>query len=188
MTKTAIFISGRGSNMQAILEQVHQGELGKRMQVGLVFSNLPQAPGLLKAVEAGVPVACLPVQGRKRAEYDALVVELLRIYDIEFIVLAGYMRILSPVLVDAFPRRIVNIHPADTRRHQGLDGYRWAWEQGVQETTITVHYVDSGLDTGEIIAQASVDLRGADSLQEVERRGLAVEHALYPQVLSQLLA
>jgi phosphoribosylglycinamide formyltransferase-1 len=97
------------------------------------------------------------------------------------------MRILSPVLVNAFPKRIINIHPADTTAHQGLHGYEWAWENKLPETKITVHFVDEGLDTGSIIAQEIVDLRGVTSLEEVEARGLAIEHKLYSKTLSELL-
>jgi phosphoribosylglycinamide formyltransferase-1 len=186
--RIAIFISGRGSNMEAILRQIRDGALGEVALPVLVFSNQPEAKGLHTAIDFGVSVACIPNKGLKREQYDQKVLQLLGIYDIDYIVLAGYMRILSPVLVRAYPRRIINIHPADTRQHQGLHGYEWAWQQQLPQTYVTVHYVDEGLDTGNIIAQAEVDLRGCASLEEVERRGLAVEHQLYSQTLLSLLA
>ena len=93
------------------------------------------------------------------------------------------MRILSPLFIRAYRNRIINIHPADTAQFQGLGAYVWAWENGLQETKITVHFVDEGIDTGPVIGKETVDLRGAQSLEEVERRGLAVEHRFYSEML-----
>jgi phosphoribosylglycinamide formyltransferase-1 len=187
MKKIAIFISGRGSNMKAIVEQCQSGILSRIALPVLVFSDHNDAAGLKYATEQGIATASLESKGMKRSDYDRLVLEILTAYSPDYIVLAGYMRILSPVLVNAFPKRIINIHPADTTAHQGLHGYEWAWENKLPETKITVHFVDEGLDTGSIIAQEIVDLRGATSLEEVEARGLAVEHRLYSKTLSELL-
>ena len=187
MKKIAIFISGRGSNMKAIMEQCQHGILKGIAEPVLVFSNKVDAAGLDYAKSQGIETACIESLGLKRAEFDRQVVDLLAGYKIDFIVLAGYMRILSPVLVQAYPKRIINIHPADTAAHQGLHGYEWAWENKLPETKITVHYVDEGLDTGSIIAQGIVDLRGAENLDEIERRGLAVEHKLYSETLKMIL-
>jgi phosphoribosylglycinamide formyltransferase-1 len=187
MKKIAIFISGRGSNMKAIMEQCQHGILKGIAEPVLVFSNKVDAAGLDYAKSKGIETACIESLGLKRAEFDRQVVDLLAGYKIDFIVLAGYMRILSPVLVQAYPKRIINIHPADTTQHQGLHGYEWAWENKLPETKITVHYVDEGLDTGSIIAQGIVDLRGAENLDEIERRGLAVEHKLYSETLKMIL-
>ena len=96
------------------------------------------------------------------------------------------MRIISPFLVKAYKGKIINIHPADTREHQGLHAYEWAFDNNFGTTKITVHYVTEELDAGQIIAQADVDLNGAHTLEEVEERGLAVEHILYPETLKQL--
>jgi phosphoribosylglycinamide formyltransferase-1 len=106
----------------------------------------------------------------------------------DLIVLAGYMKVLPQEIVQAFPQRIVNIHPADTKQHQGLHGYRWAWERKLPTTKITVHFVDAGLDTGKIIAQREVDLRACRSLQDVEKVGLQEEHQFYSECLAQLLS
>lgn len=187
MKKIAIFISGRGSNMKAIMEHCQHGILKGIAEPVLVFSNKVDAAGLDYAKSQGIETACIESLGLKRAEFDRQVVDLLAGYKIDFIVLAGYMRILSPVLVQAYPKRIINIHPADTTQHQGLHGYEWAWENKLPETKITVHYVDEGLDTGSIIAQGIVDLRGAKNLDEIERRGLAVEHKLYSETLKMIL-
>jgi len=186
--RIAILISGRGSNMAAILRNVQEGDLGRVCEVALVFANDPQAPGLAIARERGVPTACLISRGRDRREFDRDLVVLLEPYHLDYLVLAGYMRLLSPAVIDRYRNRIVNIHPADSRAYQGIHGYQWAFEQGLPKTLVTVHLVDEGMDTGPILAQAEVDLRGAGSLAEVERRGLAVEHRFYSAVLADLFA
>jgi phosphoribosylglycinamide formyltransferase-1 len=185
--RLAILLSGRGSNMVALVHAVQFGVLHDLAEVAVVFSNKPDAPGLETAATLGCPTASLSSEGRKRAEYDAEVVEVLKQYQPDYVVLAGYMRILSPTFVRAFAGRIINIHPADTHQHQGLHAYEWAFENQLVETKITVHLVDEGLDTGPILAQHSVDLRGADTLAEVERRGLAVEHFLYADALARFI-
>ncbi|QDA60516.1 phosphoribosylglycinamide formyltransferase [Hymenobacter jejuensis] len=186
--RLAILLSGRGSNMVALVHAVQKGKLRELAEVALVFSNIPEAPGLATAAALGCQTASLPSKGRKRAEYDAEVVKLLNSYRVDYVVLAGFMRILSPTLIRAYAGRILNIHPADTHQHQGLHAYEWAFDNHLPETKITVHLVDEGLDTGPILAQRPVDLRGATTLAEVERRGLAVEHELYADTLACLLA
>lgn len=186
--RIAILISGRGSNMEAILRNSAEGDLGRVCEVALVFANDPTAPGLEIARARGVPTLSLASRGRDRRDFDGELVALFEPYRLDYLVLAGYMRLLSPVLIARYPGRIVNIHPADSRVYQGIHGYEWAWEQGLEQTFITVHLVDEGMDTGPILAQAEVDLRGAGSLAEVERRGLAVEHRFYSAVLADLFA
>ena len=185
--RLAILLSGRGSNMLALVEATKTGVLQGLAEVVVVFSNRPDAFGLEAAAALGCPVASLPSQGRKREAFDAEVAQLLQQYQPDLVVLAGYMRILSPAFIQPFAGRIVNIHPADTHQHQGLHAYEWAFENRLSETKITVHLVDEGLDTGPILAQQTVDLRGADTLAEVERRGLTVEHELYAQTLAALI-
>lgn len=185
--RLAILLSGRGSNMLALVRATQTGVLRELAEVAVVFSNQPAAPGLDAAGALGCATAALPSQGRKRTGFDAEAAALLQQYRPDFIVLAGYMRILSPAFIQPFAGRIVNIHPADTHQHQGLHAYEWAFENHLPETKITVHLVDEGLDTGPIIAQQSVDLTGADTLAEVERRGLAVEHELYAKALASLI-
>ena len=188
MKKIAIFISGRGSNMTAIVEQCQTGILQGIATPILVFSNKEEAAGLNYATAQGIKTACIPSKGLKRKDFDRKVLVLLEEYNPDYIVLAGYMRILSPILVQAYPKRIINIHPADTQAHQGLHAYEWAFENKLKTTKITIHYVDEGLDTGSIIEQAEVDLAGAETLEEVERRGLKVEHQLYSKVLKNLFS
>jgi phosphoribosylglycinamide formyltransferase-1 len=185
--RLAILLSGRGSNMLALVEATKTGVLKDLAEVVVVFSNKPDAFGLEVAAAVGCPVASLPSQGRKREAFDAEAAALLQQYQPDLVVLAGYMRILSPAFIQPFAGRILNIHPADTQRHQGLHAYEWAFENKLPETKITVHLVDEGLDTGPILAQQTVDLRGAETLAEVERRGLAVEHDLYARTLAELI-
>ncbi|MDB5233940.1 MAG: purN [Hymenobacter sp.] len=186
--RLAILLSGRGSNMLALVEATKTGSLQGLAEVAVVFSNKPDAPGLVSAAALGCPTAVLPSQGRQRQAFDAEAAALLQQYRPDFVVLAGYMRILSSAFIQPFTGRILNIHPADTHQHQGLHAYEWAFENRLQETKITVHLVDEGLDTGPILAQQTVDLRGADTLAEVERRGLTVEHKLYAQTLAELIS
>ena len=183
----AILLSGRGSNMLALAEAVRHGVLHSVAEVVVVFSNDPAAPGLNAAAALGLPIASLSSKGQKREAFDQEVVALLQGYRPDYVVLAGYMRVLSPGFVRAFAGRIVNIHPADTHQHQGLHGYEWAFDNHLAETKITVHLVDEGLDTGPILAQRVVNLDGASTLADVQRQGLAVEHVLYAETLLQLI-
>lgn len=185
--RVAVLFSGRGSNMAALIDAAQDGILSGLAEFCLALSDRPAAPGLALARARGVPVQVVSGERVPRVQWSALVLSILRQHDIEWVVLAGLMRILSPELCDAYAGRILNIHPADTRLHQGLHGYEWALRQGLESTTITVHKVDSGLDSGPIVAQRAVDLRGATTLAEVERRGLPVEHLLYPAALCKVL-
>ncbi len=186
--KIVIFISGRGSNMEKILQNSRDGILKGICEPVLVFSNKSTAPGLHIARRFHVPTAVIESKGKKREEFDRQVLELLKEYQPDYIVLAGFMRILSPVLIRAYKQRIINIHPADTDRFQGVGAYRWAFENHLKETKITVHFVDEGVDTGPVIAKRAVDLRGAGSLEEIEKRGLAVEHIFYSEALKKVFS
>ena len=186
-TKTAIFISGRGSNMEAILKECKTGILKGIAVPVLVFSDKEEAKGLEKAKEFGIKTESISAKGKKRQIFDREVINLLSDYEFDYIILAGYMRILSDVFIKEYAGKIINIHPADTNLHQGLHAYEWAFENKLKETKITVHYVNKGVDTGKIIAQATVNLEGAKTLEEVEKRGLAVEHRFYSEVLKELI-
>ena len=186
MTRTAILISGRGSNMSALLERCRDGSLGEVCEPVVVFANDPEAPGLAAAGDLGVPTASVPSRGRKRRAFDRDLIAALEPYQPDLLVLAGFMRILTPDVMARWPNRIINIHPADSRAYQGGHGYDWAWDEGLDETLITVHLVDEGMDTGPILDQAVVDLKGAADLDEVKRRGLTVEHLFYADVLERI--
>jgi phosphoribosylglycinamide formyltransferase-1 len=184
--RAAVLLSGRGSNLAALLRAERGGVLAGRAEIVLVVSDRPEAGGLELARQAGVEAVAIEHAGRKRIEYDAALAELLAARQIELVILAGFMRILSGEVVDRYPGRLVNIHPADTAKHQGLHGYRWAFEAKLPETWVTVHLVDQGLDTGPVLEKRRVDLAGATTLDEVERRGLAVEHAVYAEAIAAL--
>ena len=184
--RIAILISGRGSNMNAIIKNTQEGILKELCEIVLVFSNKPDSKGLTTAKEAGIETQSLVSKGKKRAAFDEDVVQLLAPYQLDYIVLAGYMRILSPFFIEAYKNKIINIHPADTHLHKGLHAYEWAFEQKMEETCITVHFVDEGVDTGNILEQKTVDLRGVEKLEEVETRGLKVEHQFYSEVLAKV--
>jgi phosphoribosylglycinamide formyltransferase-1 len=184
--KAAILISGRGSNMQALLERCRDHSLGEVCEPVVVLSNDPDAAGLETARALGVPTACVPSRGRTRRAFDRDLIAALEPFEPDLLILAGFMRILSAAVIARWPGRIVNIHPADSKAYQGAHGYDWAWERGLEETLITVHLVDEGMDTGPVLDQAVVDLRGARDLDEVKSRGLVVEHLFYPDVLERI--
>lgn len=179
-------ISGRGSNMLAIARNVLAGNLQGLCEIKAVFSNDENAKGLISAQEMGISTHFINSKGKKRSTYNRLLLEWLKEENPDFIVLAGYMRIVPAEIIRAFLNRIINIHPADTSAHQGLHGYGWAWENRLAATKVTVHFVDEGLDTGSVIGKREVDLSGATSLEEVETRGLAVEHKFYSECLKQV--
>ena len=185
--RLAILISGRGSNMEATARQVLGGALAGHCEIAAVISSRPAAPGLVLARELGLEILALDARGLGRDAYDGALLAALEKCRADVVVLAGYMRILSRRGVPRYRGRILNIHPADTALHQGLGGYTWAFAQKLPSTKITVHLVDEGLDTGAVLAQREVDLRGAGTLAEVERRGLAIEHELYPEALKAFL-
>ena len=185
--RVAILISGRGSNMVALVQSVRDGVLAGHCEIAAVISSHPGAPGLDTARELGLNTLALDAKTMNKEAYeDALLAALAKVRA-DVVVLAGYMRIVTPRIVEAYRGRILNIHPADTKLHQGLHGYDWAFERKLPATKITVHLVDEGLDTGAILAQREVDLSGADTLAEVECRGLAVEHELYAETLRDFL-
>ena len=187
MPRVAILISGRGSNMVALAQAAQNGVLAGRCEIAAVISSRPAAPGLDRARELGIETFALDARQLKPDAFDAALLAVLENCRADVVVLAGYLRLLSPRVVACYRGRILNVHPADTARHQGLHGYEWAFDQRLPATKITVHLVDEGLDTGRVLAQRDVDLRGAETLAEVERRGLAVEHALYAETLRAFL-
>ncbi|MEE8583754.1 MAG: phosphoribosylglycinamide formyltransferase [Acidobacteriota bacterium] len=179
--KVAILLSGRGSNFVALSEAIEKGEIPAR--IVLVFSNRPDAQGLEKARQKECPTACIPPEGRGRESYDRLVVEALQKAGAEVICLAGYMRILSPVLVRAFPERILNIHPSLLPSFTGLHAQRQALQWGARVSGCTVHLVDEELDHGPIILQHPVPVLDGDTEESLSERILVHEHEIYPQAL-----
>ncbi len=184
--KIAILISDRGSNMKAIVENVQNGILKDLYEVTVVFSNKKDAAGLSIARSFGVETNVIESKGKKRSTYNKLLFDYLDRLNPDYIILAGYMKIVSSDVVRRFRNRIINIHPADTSLHQGLHGYEWAFENKMESTKITIHFVDEGLDTGKVIGQREVDLKSVKTLEEVEQRGLSVEHVFYSECLREV--
>lgn len=187
MPELVILISGRGSNMKAILTEIQSGVLKDKCNAAAVISNKKNAPGLIIAQDFGIETKVIASAKRKRSEYNKELLDYLKELNPDYIILAGYMKIISPEIIEHFHNRIINIHPADTIKHQGLHGYEWAWKNKLESTKVTVHFVDEGLDTGKIIGQKNVDLKGSKSLKEVEQRGLTVEHKFYSECLLKVL-
>ncbi|MDD5263299.1 MAG: phosphoribosylglycinamide formyltransferase [Candidatus Bipolaricaulis sp.] len=183
MRRVAVLISGRGTNLERIVAEVRDGCLSGVCAVVVVVSNRPEAGGLEVARRAGIPTRVVPSSGLDGEAYGRRLLEALGPWKLDAVVLAGFMRVLSAEVVERFRNRIVNIHPADTAEYQGMDGYGWAFERGLSETKVTVHLVDEGVDTGRVLAQETVSLQGATTLDDVRRRGLDVEHDLYSRAL-----
>jgi phosphoribosylglycinamide formyltransferase-1 len=183
--RLGVLISGRGSNLQALIDAQVRGELGG--EIAVVVSNVESAAGLERARRAGIPTVVRDHRGRKREEFDAEIVSVLREHGVELVCLAGFMRLLSPVFVRAFPDRILNIHPALLPAFPGLDAQRQALEHGVKVSGATVHLVDEGLDSGAIVAQEAVPVRSGDTAESLSARILEAEHRLYPKAVRLLL-
>jgi phosphoribosylglycinamide formyltransferase 1 len=183
--RLGVLLSGRGSNFVAIAEAAARGEIPAEVVVAI--SNQPGAAGLERARERGIPALLLPHQGKKRAEHEQEVLTALAEHRVDWVCLAGYLRIVGPALVGAFPRRMLNIHPSLLPSFPGLDAQRQAFEHGVKVSGCTVHLVDAGLDTGPIVLQRVADVADAGSAEEVAARILALEHAAYVEALRRLL-
>ena len=185
LSKIGVLISGRGSNLQALIDTQQRGELGG--EIAVVVSNVETAAGLDRARRARIPTAVRDHRGRKREEYDTEVVATLREHGVDLVCLAGFMRLLSPVFVRAFPGRILNVHPALLPAFPGLDAQRQAFDHGVKVSGATVHLVDEGLDSGPIVAQEAVPVRSDDNPETLAARILEAEHLIYPQAVRLLL-
>jgi phosphoribosylglycinamide formyltransferase 1 len=182
----AVLISGRGSNLQSIVEAIAAGEL--RAQIALVLSNRADAAGLARAREAGIETLCLSHRDYPdRNAYDRAIVEQLRSRNVELVCLAGFMRLIGAPLLEAFPNRILNIHPSLLPAFPGLDAQRQAFEHGARITGATVHLVNLDLDSGPIILQAAVPSRDDDTVETLSARILVEEHKLYPAAIQVVL-
>lgn len=174
--------SGGGSNLQSIIDSCSNGSLNA--EVALVLSNNPQAGALLRAKSAGVPSLCIDHRGfASREEFDRAMVVALQEAGAELVVLAGFMRLISPVFLQAFQGRIMNIHPALLPAFPGLHVQRMALEYGARFAGCTVHFVDGGVDTGPIIIQAVVPVLDDDTEESLCARILQQEHRIYPRAI-----
>ena len=183
--KIAILISGRGSNMVALLDAIREGRLDA--EAAVVISNLESAPGLAGARERGVETLVISNKNRTREDHDREIITELERRDVSLVCLAGYMRLLSPLFVQAFPNRILNIHPSLLPAFPGLDAQRQALDHGARVTGCTVHLVDEQLDHGPIVSQRAVEVRGDDTVETLSARILEQEHRLYPEAVALVL-
>jgi phosphoribosylglycinamide formyltransferase-1 len=185
--RLGILLSGRGSNFLAIAEAIETGRL-PGAEIAIVISNVAEAEGLQKAKSKGLPTALYVSKGRKRAEHDADVTACLREHNVDLVILAGYMRLLSPEFIAAFPNCILNIHPSLLPAFPGLDAQAQAFEYGAKVAGCTVHFVDEQLDHGVIVLQRSIPVLGNDDAHTLAERILAEEHIAYPEAISRVLS
>ncbi len=183
--KLGILISGRGSNMVAIVDAVASGEIAG-CEVAVVISDKANAGGLAEAKERGIETVVVERNGRKRAEHDAEIISELRKRNVELVCLAGYMRLVSPDFVQAFPNKIINIHPSLLPAFPGLDAQKQAFDASVETTGCTVHYVDELLDHGPVILQREVPRLEGDTVESLSARILEQEHSAYIEALKNL--
>ena len=187
MTKRiGVLLSGRGSNFEALAESVSAGRI-PNAEIAVVISNKPDAAGLEKAKVRGIPARAIASKGLEREVYDRQVAAVLEEYKVDLICLAGYMRLLSPYFVAAFPERILNIHPSLLPAFPGLESQRQALEHGVKFAGCTVHFVDENLDAGPIILQAVVPVLDRDDEQTLSERILKEEHRIYSEAVKIVL-
>ena len=187
MQRLGILLSGRGSNFLAIAEAIREGRL-PGTEIAVVLSNLPDAAGLETARKLGMAAIAIPSAGRKRAEHDAEMIAALRAHRVDLVCLAGYMRIISPEFVRAFPNRILNIHPALLPAFPGLDAQAQALEFGVKVAGCTVHFVDEAVDHGAIILQRVVPVLDQDTAETLSARILEQEHIAYTEAIARVLS
>jgi len=185
MKKLGILLSGRGSNFEAIAQNVQKGKIPA--EIAVVISNKQDAPGLARAREMGLEARFIPSKGKEREAFDREVVAVLREFQVDLVCLAGFMRILSPYFVWEFPNRILNIHPALLPSFPGEDAQRQALEYGAKFTGCTVHIVNEGMDTGPIVCQAVVPIHDDDTAETLAARILEEEHRIYSEAICLLL-
>jgi phosphoribosylglycinamide formyltransferase 1 len=183
--RVGVLVSGRGSNLQALLDAGREERLGGR--VVLVVSNVPGAAGLDRARAAGVPAVVCDHRGKSREDHDREMVHVLREHQVDLVCLAGYMRLVSAVLLDAFPGRVLNVHPSLLPAFPGIRSQRQALEHGVKVSGATIHLVDTALDGGPIVLQEAVPVAEDDTEESLSARILGAEHRIYPEAVRAVL-
>jgi phosphoribosylglycinamide formyltransferase-1 len=183
--RLGILLSGRGSNFLAIAESIRTKKL-PNVEIAIVISNVPEAGGLTSAQDLGLPTALFVSKGRKRAEHDADVLACLRDHNVDLVILAGYLRLLSPEFVAALPNRILNIHPSLLPAFPGLDAQHQAFDYGVKIAGCTVHFVDEHLDHGIIILQRAIPVLDKDTAESLSARILIEEHLAYSEAIARV--
>jgi phosphoribosylglycinamide formyltransferase-1 len=185
--RLGILLSGRGSNFMAIADSVACGKIPDA-EIAVVISNRSDAPGLEEARRRGLDARLIPSKGLEREAYDRQVVAVLKDKQVDLVCLAGFMRLLSPYFVSAFPNRVLNIHPSLLPAFPGLEAQRQALEHGVKFTGCTVHFVDENLDAGPIIRQATVEILDGDTDATLSARILKEEHRIYSEAVKLILS
>ena len=183
LKRLGILISGRGSNMVALAVAVRDGRI-PHAGIVVVISDQPQAAGLQRAQELGLQTQVIERRGRTREEHDRAIIAVLQEHQVDFVCLAGYMRLLSPAFIEAFRHRVLNIHPSLLPCFPGLNAQRQALEHGVKWSGCTVHFVDETLDGGPIIAQRIVSVLDEDTEESLSARILIEEHQLYSDAVA----
>jgi phosphoribosylglycinamide formyltransferase-1 len=184
--RLGVLISGRGSNLQSIIDAIGRGTLDAT--VAIVISNRPDAAGLVRARDAGIEtLTMLPRDHSSRDAYDRALAQALKAHDVGLVCLAGFMRLVGPPLLEAFPNRILNIHPSLLPSFPGLEAQAQAVAHGVRVSGATVHFVTAGLDDGPIVMQAAVPVTADDTAETLAARTLGEEHRLYPAAIAMVL-
>ncbi len=186
MKKLGILLSGRGTNFAAIAKSIQEGRIPA--EIAVVISNRPEAPGIEYARQLGLDARVIPSKGKQREDHDAEVVGVLKEKRVDLVCLAGYMRLLSPLFIRAFPNHILNIHPALLPAFPGLEGQKQALEYGVKVSGCTVHFVDEHLDHGPIVVQRTVPVLPDDDEHSLSARILEQEHIAYTEAINIVLA
>jgi len=182
MKKLGILISGRGSNFEAIARNVQAGKIPA--EIGVVISNKEEAAGLAIARQMGLNALCIPSRGKEREAFERELVAALRQHEVELICLAGFMRVLTPYFIREFKGRILNIHPAILPSFPGVESQKQALDYGAKYTGCTVHFVDEGVDTGPVVAQAVVPILDDDTVETLAARILKEEHRIYTEAIN----
>jgi phosphoribosylglycinamide formyltransferase 1 len=182
LLKLGVLISGNGSNLQSIIDHIEKGSL--KAAINIVISNNPDAYGITRAKKHAIPFVVLKNGDFKnKEEFDLELISILESKSVNLVILAGFMRIISPTILKAFPQKIMNIHPALLPSFPGIHGQKQALEYGVKISGCTVHFVDEGVDTGPIILQSAVQVFDDDTEEILAARILREEHRIYPQAI-----
>jgi phosphoribosylglycinamide formyltransferase-1 len=180
--RIGILLSGRGSNFEALADSVAAGRI-PNAEIAVVISSREGAPGIERAAARNLDARVIPSKGLEREAYDRQVTVVLREKEVELVCLAGYMRLLSPFFIAAFPGRILNIHPSLLPAFPGLESQRQALEHGAKYSGCTVHFVDENLDAGPIVLQAVVPIEDVDTPETLSARVLREEHRIYSEAV-----
>jgi len=177
----AVLISGNGTNLQSIIDHIKKGKL--KCNLAVVISNKVDAYGLMRAKKAKIPAIFIDHKDISRKEHEKKIIEVLKKYNVDLVILSGYMRIITPYFIGQYKNRIINIHPAILPAFPGTDGYGDTFNYGCKVGGCTVHFVDSGIDTGPIIIQKINPIKENETLESFKKRGLEIEHLALPEAI-----